>query len=196
MAQTTPEIFGDGPSELQATYRWAWPNVNPTPQARDNRRRQSGTFTMLSHAAIVEVDPETGAVRILKYVAAEDCGRIMNPLIVKGQTMGGIVNGLGWALTERFVYDEQGQLLTGTFMDYLLPRFSDIPPLEITHVECPTPGSPLGAKGMGEGGSIPPTAVIAAAVEDAIYHLGGRIRDSHLSPAVVMSAIRGNGGMA
>src|SRR5205823_11866335 len=109
-----------------------------------------------------------------------------------GQTMGGIINGLGWALTEKFVYNEDGQqLLTGTFMNYMLPRFTDIPPLEIAHVECPTPFSPLGAKGMGEGGSIPPMACIANAVEDAIAHLGGRIRDAHLAPETVLKAIGG-----
>jgi carbon-monoxide dehydrogenase large subunit len=88
------------------------------------------------------------------------------------------------------VYDEQGQLLTGTFMDYLPPRFTDIPPLEMGHVECPTPFSALGAKGMGEGGAIPTPTCIANAVEDAIYHLGGRIRDSHLTPETVLQAIQ------
>lgn len=150
----------------------------------------AATFTVLCHGALVEVDGETGQVVVRKYVATEDCGRIINPMIVHGQVMGGVVNGLGWALTEDFVYDDQGQLLTGTFMDYMVPRFTDIPPLEIAHVECPTPFSPLGAKGMGEGGAIPPMAVIANAVEDAIWHLGGRIRDSHLAPETVLRAIR------
>ncbi|MBM2811381.1 MAG: carbon monoxide dehydrogenase, partial [Chloroflexi bacterium] len=118
----------------------------------------------------------------------------INPMIVRGQVTGGLINGLGWALTEKFVYDEAGQLLTGTFMDYLLPRFSDIPPLEIAHVECPTPFTELGAKGMAETGSIPPIACIASAVEDAIYHLGGRIVDSHLTPELVLSAIRNGRG--
>jgi carbon-monoxide dehydrogenase large subunit len=138
----------------------------------------------------VEVDPETGVVKVLKYVATEDCGRIINPMIVDGQTMGGVVNGLGWALTEDFVYDESGQLLTGTFMDYILPRFTDIPPLELGHIETPTPFTELGAKGMGESGTIPPPACIANAVEDAIWHLGGRITESHLSPEAVLRAIR------
>ena len=100
------------------------------------------------------------------------------------------VHGLGWALTESFVYDDQCQLLTGTFMDYLPPRFSDIPPLQMGHVECPTPFSPLGAKGMGEGGAIPTPTCIANAVEDAIAHLGGRLDDSHLTPERVLAAIR------
>jgi aerobic carbon-monoxide dehydrogenase large subunit len=150
----------------------------------------ANTYSVLSHAALVEVDPETGQVKVLKYVATEDCGRMINPMIVNGLTMGGVVNGLGWALSERLAYDEQGQLLTGTFMDYLPPHFTDVPPLEIGHVECPTPFGPLGAKGMAEGGAIPPTACIANAVEDAIYHLGGRIRDSHLTPETVLRAIQ------
>ncbi|HZT07637.1 MAG TPA: xanthine dehydrogenase family protein molybdopterin-binding subunit [Chloroflexota bacterium] len=186
-ANRAPESMGSMDVDLQATFLWSWPNVNPGARAE---RRGAATFTVLCHGAIVEVDTETGAVKVLKYVSVEDCGRLLNPMIVQGQTMGGVVNGLGWALTERFAYDESGQLLTGTFMDYLLPRFTDIPELDLAHVECPTPFSPLGAKGMGEGGSIPPMACIAAAVEDAILHLGARIRDSHLSPETVLRAIR------
>lgn len=183
-----PESFGEGSrAELEATFRWRWPSPSSGEQ---ESRMGAATFTVLCHGALVEVDGETGQVVVRKYVATEDCGRIINPMIVHGQVMGGVVNGLGWALTEDFVYDDQGQLLTGTFMDYMVPRFTDIPPLEIAHVECPTPFSPLGAKGMGEGGAIPPMAVIANAVEDAIWHLGGRIRDSHLAPETVLRAIR------
>jgi CO/xanthine dehydrogenase Mo-binding subunit len=188
-AHVAPDSFGLGPDlGLQATYRWSWPTADhPDEQGLHNA---ANTYAVLVHAALVEVDAESGQVRVLKYVATEDCGRLLNPMIVRGQTMGGVVNGLGWALTESFVYDEHGQLLTGTFMDYLLPRFADVPPLEIAHVECPTPFGPLGAKGMGEGGAIPPPACIANAVEDAIAHLGGKIRDSHLAPATVLRAIR------
>lgn len=188
LADRDPFAFGkDIRAELEATFRWSWPNIAPDEKGG---RTSAATFTVLCHGALVEVDPDTGQVQVLKYVATEDCGRLINPMIVKGMTMGGVVNGLGWALTEDFVYDEAGQLLTGTFKDYLLPRFTDAPPLEIAHVESPTPFSPLGAKGMGEGGAIPPMAVIANAVEDAIWHLGGRIRDSHLPPEVVLGAIR------
>jgi 2-furoyl-CoA dehydrogenase large subunit len=190
-AHFTPEIFGDlADVGLQATYHWQWPNLN----ADDRGQRGAATFTLLCHGALVEVDADTGAIRILKYVATEDCGRLINPMIVRGQAMGGIVNGLGWALTEDFVNDDAGQLLTGTFMDYLLPRFTDIPPLDLAHIECPTPFTALGAKGMGEGGSIPPPACIANAVEDAIWHAGGRIVDSHLTPETVLRALRGGAG--
>ena len=129
------------------------------------------TYSIVCHGALVEVDPESGQVTVLKYASSEDCGKIINPMIVHGQILGGLINGLGWALTEDFVYDENGQLLTGTFMDYLPARFTDIPPVALGHIECPTPFSPLGAKGVGEGGAIPPVACIANAVEDAIYHL-------------------------
>lgn len=189
-AHRAPESFGVPDVDLQATFLWSWPNVNPG--SREGRRG-AATFTGLCHGALVEVDPETGGVKVLRYVAVEDCGRLMNPMIVHGQTMGGVIHGLGWALTEDFVYDESGQLLTNSFMHYLLPRFTDIPPLVIAHVECPTPFSPLGAKGMGEGGAIPPMAVVANAVEDAIWHLGGRIHDSHLAPETVLRALSSAG---
>jgi 2-furoyl-CoA dehydrogenase large subunit len=184
-----PASLGLGPDAgLEATYRYSW----PTAESGDaySADDAANTYSVLCHAALVEIDPETGVVQVRKYVATEDCGRIINPLIVNGLTMGGVVNGLGWALTERLAYDDQGQLLTGTFMDYLPPHFSDIPPLTLGHVECPTPFGPLGAKGMAEGGAIPPPTCIANAVEDAIWHLGGRIRDSHLAPEAVLAAIR------
>jgi len=191
-ANQSPWAFGDEADvSLQATYFWKWPNVN-----RDAMRRGSpgsATFAVVCHGAFIEIDPETGAIKVLKYVSSEDCGTLINPMIVRGQVMGGTINGLGWALTERFVYDENGQLLTGTFMDYLLPKFSDIPPLELAHVECPTPFTPLGAKGVGEGGAIPPMACIANAVEDAIWFLGGRITDSHLTPETVLKAMKSPG---
>jgi len=180
---TSPGEFGEADLALHATYFWQWP--------RDARAgRGMATYAVVCHGALVEVDPETGEVKILKYVSSEDCGRIINPMIVDGQVMGGTINGIGWALTEKFVYDENGQLLTGTFMDYLLPRFSDIPPFQMGHVECPTPFTALGSKGVGEGGSIPATACIANAVEDAIHHLGGRIVDSHMPPELVLRAIQ------
>lgn len=188
-AYAAPDSFGQGSDlPLDATFRSNW----PTADYPDEQGRYNGmcTYSVLIHAAVVEVNPRTGQVKILKYVGTEDCGRILNPAIVQGQTMGGIVNGIGWALTEDLVYDEEGQLLTGTFMDYLMPRFTDIPPLALGHVECPTPFSPLGAKGMGEGGVIAAPACIANAVEDAIAHLGGRIRDSHLTPETVLRAMR------
>jgi carbon-monoxide dehydrogenase large subunit len=185
--QSSPADFSRGLDlSMHATYYWTWPTLY------DEQRglRGMATFTVVAHGAFVEVDPETGVVKILRYASSEDCGKILNPMIVDGQIQGGTINGIGWALTEKFVYDENGQLLTGTFMDYLLPRFSDIPPFDIGHVECPTPYSPLGSKGVGEGGSIPPMGCVANAVEDAIHHLGGRIVDSHMPPELVLRAMQ------
>ncbi|MBM2811294.1 MAG: Carbon monoxide dehydrogenase [Chloroflexi bacterium] len=185
--QSSPADFSPGLDlSMHATYYWTWPTL----YNEQRGLRGMATFTVVAHGAFVEVDPDTGVVKILKYASSEDCGTILNPMIVDGQIQGGTINGIGWALTEKFVYDETGQLLTGTFMDYLLPRFSDIPPFDIGHVECATPFSPLGSKGVGEGGSIPPMGCISNAVEDAIYHLGGRIVDSHMPPELVLRAIQ------
>jgi CO/xanthine dehydrogenase Mo-binding subunit len=120
---------------------------------------------------VVEVDPETAQVHIKRYVVAHDCGRMINPLLVEGQIHGGVAHGIGNAFFEQLVYDEQGQLLTASFMDYLLPTATDVPPIEVGHRETPSPFNPIGVKGVGEAGCIPSGAVFAQAVEDA---LGGR----------------------
>jgi 2-furoyl-CoA dehydrogenase large subunit len=117
--------------------------------------------------AVVDVDADTGAVRVLDYVTVHDAGRLLNPLIVDGQIKGGFAHGAGAALFERIVYDELGTLLTGTFMDYLVPSAPDIPPLRIAHRETPSPYG-LGAKGLGEGNTMSAPAAIANAVADAL----------------------------
>jgi len=121
----------------------------------------------------VEVDPETGVVGVLKYVIVHDCGTPMNPMVVDGQIQGGTVQGIGAALGEALVYDETGQLLTGSFMDYPMPRAADVPPFDIEHVVYPTDRNPLGVRAAGEGGPISPPAAFAGAIEDA---LGRRVR--------------------
>lgn len=133
------------------------------------------------HAVVVEVDPDTATVAIQRYVVVHDCGTIINPLLVEGQIHGGVAHGIGNAFYEQLVYDEQGQLLNASFMDYLLPTATDVPPIETAHRETPSPFNPLGLKGVGEAGCIPTGAVFAQAVEDA---LGGRIeiREIPLSP--------------
>jgi 2-furoyl-CoA dehydrogenase large subunit len=182
--QRSPSDFGNADISLHATYMWQ------PPIGRRGNSSGSGTYAVVCQGAVVEVDPETGVVKILKYLSWEDCGRVINPMIVEGQAMGGTIHGIGWALTEKFVYDDNGQLLTGTFMNYLMSRFSDIPPLDLGHIECPSPYTELGTKGMAEGGVIPAMACIANAVEDAIHHLGGRIADSHMPPELVLRAIQ------
>jgi len=130
----------------------------------------------------VEIDRRTGAVRLLKHVVVHDCGRELNPLIVEGMVHGSTVHGLGAALLEEFRYDESGQLLTATFMDYLKPTALDVPDIEVDRLEHPSPFTPLGAKGVGEGGSIPAPAAVANAVEDALAELGVTVRSLPLTP--------------
>lgn len=132
----------------------------------------TGTFTNAFHVGVVDVDPGTGKVTLENYWVVEDCGVMINPLIVEGQVHGGVVQGIGSGLLEEMIYDETGQLLTTSYMDYLLPTASDVPRIEVRHLETPSPSTIGGFKGMGEGGAIAPAAVIAGAVEDALSELG------------------------
>src|SRR5215510_1826919 len=148
------------------------------------------TYSSGAHAAVVEVDAETGAVRILKYVAVDDCGTMINPLVVEGQIHGGIAHGIGNALSEEIVYDAAGQLLTGTLMDYALPRAADVPPLAVHHVVTPSPLNPLGVKGAGEGGTLPAPAAIANAVADALSPLGVEVTEMPLTRERLWRSVR------
>jgi carbon-monoxide dehydrogenase large subunit len=147
------------------------------------------TYTSAVHVAHVEVDAGTGAVRLLRYVVAHDCGLLINPTIVEGQIHGGVAQGVGGGLLEEMIYDEQGQLLTGTFMDYLVPTAMELPDIETVHLEYPSPRNPLGVKGIGEGGAISPPAAIANAVEDALAPFGVRVTKAPLGPSVVLDLI-------
>ncbi|KHF43343.1 aerobic carbon-monoxide dehydrogenase large subunit [Saccharomonospora viridis] len=140
----------------------------PGLEGRDFYSPERSTFANGMHAAIVETDPETAEIRILKYAVVHDCGTLINPLIVEGQIHGGVAQGVGGALYERMVYDDSGQLLNASFMDFLLPYVSEVPDsIEIDHLETPSPLNPLGIKGAGEAGVIPCSAVFASAIEDA-----------------------------
>jgi aerobic carbon-monoxide dehydrogenase large subunit len=141
---------------------------------------EQSTFANGMHAAIVEVDPETAEVRILRYAVVHDCGNLINPMIVEGQIAGGVAQGVAGALYERMAYDEHGQLLNASFMDFLMPYVTEVPQIEIGHLETPSPLNPLGIKGAGEAGVIPGSAVLAAAIEDAV---GVPIRRMPLSPS-------------
>jgi carbon-monoxide dehydrogenase large subunit len=148
------------------------------------------TYSYGAHAAHVAVDVKTGHVEVLDYVAVEDVGRIINPLTLHGQVMGSIVQGLGGAFLEHFVYDEEGQLLTGSFADYLLPTADNFPNIRaIALEEKPSPNNPLGAKGAGEGGIIPVGGVIANAVAAALLSFGAQPRELPLSPARVWALV-------
>jgi carbon-monoxide dehydrogenase large subunit len=129
-------------------------------------------FSGAVHLAAVEVDRDTGRVRVHRYAVVEDCGPVINPMIVEGQIHGAVAQGVGEALGERLVYDEAGQLLTGTLMDYALPVAAALPSLILGHLETPSPLTPGGVKGMGEGGTIGAPAAIANAVADAVRALG------------------------
>jgi CO/xanthine dehydrogenase Mo-binding subunit len=141
------------------------------------------------HAMLVEVDPETAMVHIARYIVVHDCGRMINPLLVDGQVHGGVAHGIGNAFYEQLVYDEQGQLLNASLMDYLLPTANEVPPIETAHRETPSPFNPIGLKGVGEAGCIPTGALFAQAVEDALAGSGVEICDIPLSPNALFALI-------
>src|SRR5262249_55285582 len=130
------------------------------------------TFSGAVHIASVEVDPETGRIDVRDYVVVEDCGPVINPMIVEGQIHGAVAQGIGEALGERLGYDADGQLLTGTLMEYALPVAGRLPTFTVGHLETPSPITPGGHKGMGEGGTIGAPAAVANAVADALKPLG------------------------
>ena len=149
----------------------------------------SGAFTYATHAAVVAVDPETGLTRILDYVIVEDCGRMVNPMIVEGQAFGGTAQGIGTALFEESRYDAAGQPLASTLMDYLLPGPAELPPMRIEHMETPSPYTAHGIKGVGEGGAIAPPAAVINAINDALRPLGAEITEIPATPRRVLEAI-------
>ncbi|GJD48679.1 Caffeine dehydrogenase subunit alpha [Methylobacterium crusticola] len=149
----------------------------------------TGTFSYATHAAVVAVDPDLGAVEILDYVVVEDCGRRINPMVVDGQTYGGTVQGLGSALFEESAYSADGQPLASTFADYLLPGAADVPAIRILHMETPSPHTTYGARGVGEGGAIAPPAAIFNAVNDAIHPLGAVVGETPLTPRRLLAAL-------
>jgi aerobic carbon-monoxide dehydrogenase large subunit len=148
-----------------------------------------GTFSNATHGAVVEVSAETGEVRIDRYVVVEDCGVVINPMIVDGQVRGGVAQGIAAALYEELLYDEDGQLLTATLMDYLVPTAAEIPSIEIHHLETPCAYTETGAKGMGEGGTIGAPAAVANAVADAVAHMGIEIDRIPITPAWLLGEI-------
>jgi carbon-monoxide dehydrogenase large subunit len=148
------------------------------------------TFPFGTHVAIVEIDEETGHVDLVRYIAVDDVGKKINPMIVDGQLHGGIAQGVGQALWEQAVYSEEGQLLTGSLMDYALPRASWLPELELAETVTPSPVNPLGVKGVGEAGTIASTAAVANAVMDALSSLGIRHLDMPYTPQHVWKAMQ------
>ena len=163
---------------LVATYFWEPPNF---------------TFPFGAHIVITEVDKETGAIALKRYVAVDDCGKIINPLIVDGQVHGGVAQGLGQALWEEAVYDDTGQLVTGELMDYAIPKASFMPWIESSHTETPSPVNPLGVKGVGEAGTIGCSPAVVNSVVDALSPLGVRHIDMPMTPEKIWKLIQAGG---
>jgi len=163
---------------LVATYFWEPPNF---------------TFPFGAHIVITEVDKETGAIALKRYVAVDDCGKIINPLIVDGQVHGGVAQGLGQALWEQAVYDDTGQLVTGELMDYAIPKASFMPWIESSHTETPSPVNPLGVKGVGEAGTIGCSPAVVNSVVDALSPLGVRHIDMPMTPEKIWKLVQAGG---
>jgi 2-furoyl-CoA dehydrogenase large subunit len=183
-----PEGFEPG---LQDTCYFSHPHANPRmlPDS-EGRIRAQYTFSSAAHAALVEVDPETGRVRVLRYVIVSDNGTLLNPAVVDGQIYGSAAHGISVALGEGFVYGDDGQLLTLTLVDYGKSTTLETPPIEIEHHPIPDPFTTLGQKAAGEGAAIPSPAAIAAAVEDALTPFGVKVRHLPLSPERVWQLIQ------
>ena len=166
------------------------PGTEPGLEARYYFEKKQSPFSYGVHVAEVDIEPETGDVKLSRYVVVNDCGRMINPMIVEGQIAGGVAQGAGGALLEELIYDEQGQLLTASLLDYPLPTSLDLPPIEISHLVSPSNLNPLGVKGVGEGGAIGAHAAVTNAVADAIAHTGARVRETPLRPAVVWRLLK------
>ena len=167
--------------------------AEPGLRAADYYRSPDGAFASGVHGAVVVVDTATGMVEIEKYVVVHDCGVMINPTIVEGQIYGGTAQGIGGAFYEKLRFDDDGQPLVTTFMDYLIPTAMEIPPIEIHHMESRSSLNPLGVKGVGEGGAIPAAAAFAGAVEDALQPFGATIRAHPLDPPTILALIEGGG---
>lgn len=147
------------------------------------------TWASGAHAAVVEVDVDTGELRYLRYAAVHDCGTVINPMIVEGQVMGGVAQGIGGSYFERLAYDPDGQLRNASFMDFLIPYATEVPPMRVEHLETPSPLNPRGIKGAGEAGCIPVPALTAAAIDDALVELGVTVTEMPLDPCALKALI-------
>jgi carbon-monoxide dehydrogenase large subunit len=152
---------------------------------------ENNTYPFGCHIAMLEIDRETGEPKLLRLIAVDDCGNVINPLIVEGQVHGGLAQGIGQAMIEEVVYDEDGQLITGSFMDYAMPRATDFPRFEMDRTITPTPVNPMGAKGVGEAGTLGSTPCIVNAAVDALSPFGVKHIDMMLRPEKLWRIING-----
>jgi carbon-monoxide dehydrogenase large subunit len=164
--------------------------VEPGLEAASYFQPPDMTYAAGAHVALVEVDAATGQVELRGYWISHDSGRLINPMIVEGQIEGAVALGIGSALLEEIVYDEAGQPLAGTFMDYALPRATDVPAIRIEHLETLSTLNPLGLKGVGESGALPVPAVVAAAIDDALAADGVVVRGMPLAPRTLAALLR------
>ena len=179
---------------LQANVAWNLPEgIEPGMEASTYYDPPNFSYPFGAHAAIVSIDPDNGHITLDRYVAVDDCGPQINPMVVEGQVHGGVVQGAGQALWEGAVYDDNGQLLTGSMMDYAIPRAHLVPDIEVHSTVTPSPHNPLGVKGIGETGTIASTAAIYSAVMDALKPLGIDSLDMPLTPEKVWRAIQASG---
>jgi carbon-monoxide dehydrogenase large subunit len=167
------------------------PGVTPGLEANENFRTDALCYANGCHVAEVDVDVETGAVRIVRYVALQDSGTLINPMLVEGQIHGGVAHGVGNALYEWMGYDDGAQPVTTSFADYLMPTATEMPMLSTLYKETPSPLNPLGVKGVGEAGTIPAAAALISAVEDALSPYGARIDHFPLTPREIVAMVRG-----
>jgi carbon-monoxide dehydrogenase large subunit len=147
------------------------------------------TWSNATHLCVVEIDGETWLPKVLRYIVSEDCGHMINPQIVEGQIFGGVVQGVGGVFLEDFRYDDDGNPLTTTFLDYLLPTAAEVPMIEYGHIETPATTNPGGYKGMGEGGAIGSPPAVINAIADALAPLGARVNRQPLGPADIVAAM-------
>jgi carbon-monoxide dehydrogenase large subunit len=176
-----------------ATYRAMKlpPNTEPGLVSTHFFEPSNFTFPFGSHLVVTDIDKDTGQVSVRRYIAVDDCGNIINPLLVDGQVHGGVAQGLGQALWEQAVYDDNGQLVTGEFMDYAMPRAHMMPWIESAHTTTPTPVNPLGVKGVGEAGTIGCSPAVVNSVVDALSHLGVRHIDMPMTPEKIWKLMAG-----
>ncbi|MCY4548022.1 MAG: xanthine dehydrogenase family protein molybdopterin-binding subunit [Defluviicoccus sp.] len=175
--------FGDLANAVYGTPGYALPaGAAPGLEATAALPFDALSYANGCHVAEVEADPETGHVAILRYVVVHDCGRMINPLIVDGQVQGGVAHGIGSAILERIAFDREAQPLTATLADYMIPGAAELPPVAIRHLESPTGLNPLGVKGVGESGTVPAAAAIAAAVEDALAPFAVEVTEVPIRP--------------
>jgi aerobic carbon-monoxide dehydrogenase large subunit len=170
------------------------PHIEPGLDATRRFEPPNFVYPFGTHVCVVEVDAKTGHVTVLKYFAVDDCGPQLNPMIVEGQIHGGIAQGMAQALYEEVVYDENGQLLNGSLLDYAVPHADQIPHFDLSSTQTPTTVNPLGVKGVGEAGTIGSTPAVVNAVIDALAPFGVKHIDMPLRPEKLWAAMQKNGG--